>query len=160
MKLCSFFFLIYFLSTARLDNFYLSIYRFTDSFLVLLHCVVKPIHLVFCWCYSVTKSHLTLCDSTDCSMPGLPVPHRLLEFAQVHVHCISDAIQPSSFSVTLFSFCLQSFPASGSFQMSQLFTSGGQSIGVSASASVLPMSIQSCFPLRLTGLSIRLMSHT
>ena len=50
-----------------------------------------------------------------------------------------------------FSSCLQSFPASGSFQMSQFFASGGQSIGVSASASVLPMSIQEWFPLRWTG---------
>ena len=49
-------------------------------------------------------------------------------------------------------FCLQSFPASGSFPMSQLFTSTGQSIGVSASASVLPMNIQGWFLLRLTGL--------
>ena len=57
-----------------------------------------------------------------------------------------------SSSVTLFSSCLQSFPASGSFQMSQLFASGGQSTGVSASTSVLPMNIQSWFPLRLTGL--------
>ena len=48
--------------------------------------------------------------------------------------------------------CLQSFPASGSFQMSQFFTSGGQSIGTSALASVLPMNIQDCFPLGLTGL--------
>ena len=55
-------------------------------------------------------------------------------------------------SVTLYSFCLQSFPASGSFPISRLFTSGGQSIGASASASVLPMSIQGLFPLRLTGL--------
>ena len=54
------------------------------------------------------------------------------------------------FSVTPFSFCLQSFPASGSFTMSRLFISGGQSIG--ASASVLPMNIQSWFPLGLTGL--------
>ena len=51
----------------------------------------------------------------------------------------------------LFSSCLQSFPASGSFQMNQFFTSGGQSIGVSASASVLPMNIQDWFPLGLTG---------
>ena len=50
------------------------------------------------------------------------------------------------------SFCLQSFPASGSFPMSQLFTSGGQSIGVSASALVLPLSIQSWFTLGLIGL--------
>ena len=49
-----------------------------------------------------------------------------------------------------FSFCLQSFPASGSFPMSRLFASGGQSIG--AAASVLPMNIQGWFPLRLTGL--------
>ena len=48
--------------------------------------------------------------------------------------------------------CLQSFPASGSFPVSQLFTSGGQSIGASASASVLPVIIQACFPLGLTGL--------
>ena len=57
-----------------------------------------------------------------------------------------------SSSATLFSFCLQSFPASGSFPMSQLFTSGGQSIGVSASASVLPMNIQGWVPLGLTSL--------
>ena len=51
-----------------------------------------------------------------------------------------------------FSFCLQSFPASGSFPVSQLFTSGGQGIGASPSASVLPMNIQGWFPLGLTGL--------
>ena len=55
-------------------------------------------------------------------------------------------------SVVPFSSFPQSFPASGSFQMSQLFTSGSQSIGVSASSSVLPMDIQDWFPLRLTGL--------
>ena len=54
--------------------------------------------------------------------------------------------------VTLYSFCRQSFPASGSFPMSQLFSSGSQSIGASALASVLPMCIQGCFPLLLTGL--------
>ena len=56
-----------------------------------------------------------------------------------------------SSSVVPFSSHLQSFPESGSFQMSQLFTSGGQSIGVSASASVLPMNIQDWFPLGGTG---------
>ena len=56
-----------------------------------------------------------------------------------------------SSSVIPFSSCPQSFPASGSFQMSQLFASGGQTIGVSASASVLPMNIQDWFPLGLTG---------
>ena len=56
-----------------------------------------------------------------------------------------------SSSVIPFSSCLQSFPASGSFLMSWLFASGGQNIGVSASASVLPMNIQGWFPLWLTG---------
>ena len=56
-----------------------------------------------------------------------------------------------SSSVVPFS-CLQSFPASGSFQLSQFFASGGQSTGVSASASVLPINIQDWFPLGLTGL--------
>ena len=56
-----------------------------------------------------------------------------------------------SSSVVPFSSCLQSFPASGSFPMSQLFASGGQSIGVSASASVLPMNIQDWFPLGWNG---------
>ena len=57
-----------------------------------------------------------------------------------------------SSSVTPFSSCPQFFPASGSFPVSQLFASGGQSIGVSALASVLPMNIQDWFPLGLTGL--------
>ena len=56
-----------------------------------------------------------------------------------------------SFSVVLLSSCPQSFPASGSFQMSQLFESGGQSIGVSASTSVLPVNTQDWSPLGWTG---------
>ena len=64
-----------------------------------------------------------------------------LELTQTHVHRVGDAIQPSHPVIPFFS-CPQSFPASGSFQMSQFFALGGQSIGVSASASVLPMSVQ------------------
>ena len=79
---------------------------------------------------------------------GLPVYHHIAEFAQIHVLCIGDGIQ-SSFSVIPF-FCLQSFPASGSFPMTSLFTSGDQSIGTSDSTSVLLMSIQGWFPLRLS----------
>ena len=56
-----------------------------------------------------------------------------------------------SSSVAPFSSCLQSFPASGSFPVSQLFTSGGQGIGASASASVFPMNIQDWFPIAFTG---------
>ena len=59
--------------------------------------------------------------------------------------------QGSPVYVVPFCSCPQSFPASGSFQMSQLFTSGGQSIGVSASTSILPMSTQDCSPLGWTG---------
>ena len=46
-------------------------------------------------CCSVSQLCPTLWDHMDCSRPGLPVPHHLLEFAQVHVHCVSDAVQPS-----------------------------------------------------------------
>ena len=74
-----------------------------------------------CCCCSVTQSCPTLCDPMDCSTPpGLPEPHHLLKFARVHIHFISDAIQPSD-PLMLFSSCPQSVPASGSFPMSQLF---------------------------------------
>ena len=98
---------------------------------------------------SVTQSCPTLCDPMDCSIPGFPVHHQLPERAQTHVHQVSDPTISSS--VVPFSSCLQSFPASGSFQMSQLFASGGQSIGVLASASVLPVNIQDWFHLGWTG---------
>ena len=62
----------------------------------------------------------------------------------------------TSSSIIPFSSCPESFPASGSFPMSQLFASGGQSIGASALWSVLPMNIQNRFPLGLTGLTSRL----
>ena len=96
---------------------------------------------------SVAQSCPTLCNPMDSSTPGFPVHHQLPELAQTHVHWAEDAI---SSSVTPFSPCPQSFPASGSFSVSQLFTSGSQSIG--ASASVLPKNIQCWFPLGLTGL--------
>ena len=83
----------------------------------------------------------------DWSMPGFPILHHLLEFAQTHVHWVSEAIQLSD--PLLIS--LLSPSASGSFSMSWLFASGGQSIGVSASASVLPMNIQDWYPLGWTG---------
>ena len=68
-------------------------------------------------------------------------------------HPLSQWCHPTiSSSVAPFSSCLQSFPASGSFPVSQFFTSGGQSIGVSVSASVFPVTIQDWFPLGLTGL--------
>ena len=84
------------------------------------------------------------------STPGLPVHHQLLEFTQIHAHWVGDAIQQIH-PVISFSSCPQYFPASGSFQMSQLFASGGQSIGISASTSVLPMNTQDWSPLGWTG---------
>ena len=86
------------------------------------------------------------------SMPGFPVFHYLLDLAQTHVHWVSDTNPTILSSVTPFSSCPQSFPASGSFPVNQLFASGGQSIGASASESALPMNIQGWFPLGLTGL--------
>ena len=64
-----------------------------------------------------------------------------------------------SSSANPFSSCFQSFPASGSFPLSQFFISGGQRTGASASASVLPMNIQGWFPLRLTGLISKRLSR-
>ena len=57
---------------------------------------VKPVFLIFSFSFSsVTQSCLTLCDPMNCSTPGLPVHHQLLESTQTHVHWVSDAIQPS-----------------------------------------------------------------
>ena len=103
----------------------------------------------------------TLFDPIDCSTPGFFVHHQLQELAQTYVH--DDDVMSShhakwwcfptiSFSV-ISSSCIQSFPGSGSFPTSQLFASGSQSIGASASASVLPMNIQGWFHLGLTGLT-------
>ena len=105
-----------------------------------------------CCCYWVAQLCLTLCSPMNCSISGFSVLHYLLEFAQTHVHGVSDAIQPSQSSVAPFTSCSQSFPASGSFPVSQLFISSHQSIEASSSASVLPMNIQGWFPLGLTGL--------
>ena len=82
---------------------------------------------------SVAQSCPTLCDPMNRSTPGLPVHHHLPEFTQTHVR--HPAI---SSSVVSFSSCPQSFPASESFPMSQLFSWGGQSIGVSALVSISP----------------------
>ena len=105
---------------------------------------------------SVAHSCQTLCDRMNRSMPRLPVHHQLPESTQTHVHCVCDAIQPPhplllpsppALSIR----ASPPFPASGSFQMSQLFSSGGQSIGVSASTSVSSMNTQDWSPLGWTG---------
>ena len=92
---------------------------------------------------SVTQLGPTLCDPMNRSTPGLPVHHHLPEFTQTHVHWVGDAIQPSQRQ--------RSLPASESFPMSQLFSWGGQSIGVSALASFLSKNTQGWSPLEWTG---------
>ena len=90
---------------------------------------------------SVAQSCPTLCNPMDCSTSGLPVHHQLLEFTQTHVYWVGDAIQPSH---------PLSSPSPPAFNISQhqglfecqFFTSGGQSIGVSASASVIQSLLQ------------------
>ena len=100
---------------------------------------------------SVSQSYPTICNPINCSMPGLPVHHQLPEFTQTHVHWVSDAVQRSHPLWSPSPPALKSFPASGSFPVSQFLASGGQNIGVSASTSVLPMNIQDWFPLGWTG---------
>ena len=102
-----------------------------------------------CCCCSVCKLCLTLCNPMNCTTPGFPVLHCLLELAQTHVHWIGDAIQPSH-PLSLSSPPALNLSQHRSFPMSWLFTAGGQSIG--ASASVLPMNSQNCFLLGMTGL--------
>ena len=99
---------------------------------------------------SVTQACLTLCDPMDCSTPGIPVHHQLLEFTQTHVLWVGDAIQPSHPLLS---------PSPPAFNLSQhqgLFkwVSSLHQVAkaeVSASASVLPMNIQDWFPLGWTG---------
>ena len=90
---------------------------------------------------TVPPSRPALCNPMDCSMPGFPVHHQLPELAQL---MSIESVMPSNHLILCipFSSCLQSFPASGSFETSQLFASRRQSIGVSASAPVLPVNIQ------------------
>ena len=106
---------------------------------------------------SVTQSCPTLCNPMDCRTSGFPVHYKLPELVQTHIQWYHPTISSSVFP---FSSCLQSFPASGSF-LSQFFTSGGQSIGVSASTSVLPMNIQDWFPeLGMNWLDLRALQGT
>ena len=113
-------------------------------------CVLKTVAL---W-WSVQFSRSAVSDSLR--------PHEL-QHARLSCSSPTPGVYPNpcplsrwchptiSSSIVPFSSCPQSFPASGYFQMSQLFASGGQSIGVSASTSVLPVNIQNWFPLGRTG---------
>ena len=98
-----------------------------------------------CWhVVVVIKLCLTFCDPVDCTMPGFPIPHYLLEFAQVHVHW---SVVPCNHLILYCPLLLlpSVFLSTRVFPVSQLFASGGQTIVVSASASILPMTIQISF---------------
>ena len=100
------------------------------------HIVIRKITFHYCCC-SVSVSHLTLCNPMDCGMPGAPVFQYLLEYTQNSCP-LNWCCHPSNSSfVAPFSSCSQSLPASESFPVSRLVTSGGQNTG--ASASVLPL---------------------
>ena len=99
----------------------------------------------------VAQSCLTLCDPRDCNMSGFPYPSPTPRACSNSCPWSRWCPPTISSSVVPFS-CLRSFPVSGSFQMSQFFASDGQSIGASASGSVLPVNTQGWFPLGLTGL--------
>ena len=102
---------------------------------------------------AVTKSCSTFCNPMDCSTPRHPCPSPYPR-ACSNSCPLSQWCHPAiSSSVIPFSSCPQSFPASEYFPINQFFAWGGQSIGVSASASVLPINTQGWFPLGLTGLS-------
>ena len=95
-------------------------------------------------------SCLTLWDPMDCSMPAFP--DYLLEFAQIHVCWVSDAVYPSHPLLSSSPFVFSLSQHQGLFQWVSIFTSGSQSIGALAKASILPVNIQGWSPLRLTGL--------
>ena len=126
-------------------------FTISQSFLKLMsiESMMPSNHLILCFpfydCCSVAQSCPTLCDPMNCSTPSPGAGSNSCPLSRWCHPTISSSVIP-------FSSCLQSFPASGSFLMSQLFISGGQSTGASALASVLPMNIQDWFPLELAGL--------
>ena len=102
-------------------------------------------------CCSVAKLCPILCKPMYCGRAAFPILSHLLEFAQTLP--LSQCCHPTtSPSVTRFSSCFQSSPATGSFPVSWLLASCGQNIRALISASVLPMNVQGYFPLELTGL--------
>ena len=117
--------------------------------------VLESLWTLLICCCSVTQSCPTPCDPMDCNMPGLPVHHQLPEFTQIHVHWVSDAIQPSH------PLSSPSPPALNLSQHQGLFQWVGSLHQVAkvlefqhqpASASILPMNTQDWYPLGWTGL--------
>ena len=121
------------ISLAEIEVFFLP-----DNFITVVVVIVQLL------------SRVQLCKLMDCRRLGSPVLLHLGQFAQIHVHWVGQWCYLTISSSATPPLFLQSFPASGCFPMGQLFSSGGQSVG--ASASVLPMNVQCWFPLGLTSL--------
>ena len=121
------------ISLAEIEVFFLP-----DNFITIVVVIVQ------------LPSRVWLCKLMDYSRLGSPVLLHLRQIAQMHVHWVGQWCYLTISSSATPSLFLQSFPASGCFPMGQLFSSGGQSVG--ASASVLPMNVQCWFPLGLTSL--------
>ena len=135
---------------SRLPNFFF----LSLIFIYLFGCLGSSIFSCGMWDLSLQFSHSVISDSLQLHEPQhtrppcpSPTPGVYPNSCPLSRWCHSTI----SSSVVPFSSCPQSFPASGSFQMSQVFTSGGQSIGVSASTSVLPINTQDWSPLGWTG---------
>ena len=112
-----------------------------------------PIPVQSDWNVSYSSSCLTLCDPMDCSMPGFPVHHQLLELAQTHVHRVGDAVQPSFPLSSPSGFSLSQHQ--GLFRWVSSSRHVAKVLEFSALASVLLMNIQDWFPLGLTGLILQ-----
>ena len=139
-------------NTDRNGNYWDSLAWWGFQACLLSDCVSHVCYTCYfgCCCFSVAKSCFTLANPWTVSWQGplsSTISWGLLKSTLSQWCCVT--ISPSA---APFSFCHQSFPASGSFPMSQLCASGGQNIGASASASVLSMNIQGSFPWGLTGL--------
>ena len=140
---------------ARLSTWFLAASRFMFLALFWGKSCINIDFIIIVWVRvqfsSVAQSCPTLCGPMNHSMPGLPVHHQLPEFTQTHLHRVSDAIQPSH------PLSSPSPPAPNPsqhqsfFPMSQLFAWGGQSTGVSASASFPPRKFQGWSPSEWTG---------
>ena len=125
-----------------------------SSHLILWHSLLLSFSL-----NSVAQLCLAICDTQDFSTPGFPVHHQLPDLAQTHAYQVGDTTQPSYLLTIPFSSWPQFLLASGSFPMSQLFAWGGQSTGVSALASFLPMNTQDWSPSEWTGWIVHFKKH-
>ena len=125
-----------------------SIFSLLRCRLMLVGCICRnqKVYFKMCCC-SVAKPCPTLSNPMDCSTLGFPVLHHLSEFAQVHVHWISDAIQPSHPLL----FPPSVFPSIRVFSGESVLHIRWPKFGALASASVLPVNIQRWFPLGWTG---------